>query len=126
MCIILLISISRRQVKRLRDDRIPLTVSPLSNVKLNVVETLNQHPIKKMLDLGLNVSVHSDDPAYFGGYITQNYLAAMDALDLNQRDVLRLAMNAIDSAFVTKSEKDEMKQQLRDAAQSLLEMKMQV
>lgn len=110
-------------VKRLRDNRIPLTVSPLSNVRLNVVETLKQHPIKKMLDLGLNVSIHSDDPAYFGGYITQNYLAAMHALDLNERDVLRLAMNAIDSAFVTTSEKDEMKQQLRDAAQSLLVMK---
>lgn len=103
-------------VQRLRDERIPLTVCPLSNVKLRVFDTLKQHNLKRMIDLGLNVSIHSDDPAYFGGYITQNYLAVIDALGINERDVVRLALNAINSAFVLESEKVAMRQQLRDAA----------
>jgi adenosine deaminase len=71
-----------------------MTVCPLSNVKLGVFDTLKQHNLKRMLDLGLNVSIHSDDPAYFGGYITQNYLAAIDALDMNESDIMCLATNA--------------------------------
>lgn len=108
-------------VRRLRDERIPLTVCPLSNVKLRVFDTLKQHNLKRMLDLGLNVSIHSDDPAYFGGYITQNYLAVIDALDIDERDVIRLALNAINSAFLSESEKVAMRQQLRDAARPLLD-----
>jgi len=96
-----------------------MTVCPLSNVKLGVFDTLKQHNLKRMLDLGLNVSIHSDDPAYFGGYITQNYLAAIDALDMNESDIMCLATNAINSTFLLESDRVAMRQQLRDAAYCL-------
>ena len=82
-------------------------------------DTLKQHNLKRMLDLGLNVSIHSDDPAYFGGYITQNYLAAIDALDMNESDIMCLATNAINSTFLLESDRVAMRQQLRDAAYCL-------
>ena len=75
-------------VARLRQERIPLTVCPLSNVRLCVFETMGEHPLKKMLEAGLMVTVNSDDPAYFGGYINENYLAVQQALDLSE-DALR-------------------------------------
>jgi len=109
-------------VQRLRDEHIPLTVCPLSNVKLGVFDTLKQHNLKRMLDFGLNVSIHSDNPAYVGGYITQNYLAVIEALGMNESDVVCLAMNAINSTFVLESERVVMRQQLRDAARPLLLM----
>jgi adenosine deaminase len=86
-------------VRRLVDDRIPLTVCPQSNLKLRVVDQLADHPLKRMLDLGLNVSVHSDDPAYFGGYIGDNYRSVAVALGLGAADLHQLAANSLRSSF---------------------------
>jgi adenosine deaminase len=87
-------------VRRLRDDRIPLTVCPLSNVKLRVFDTMHQHPLRRMLEAGLAATVNSDDPAYFGGYIEENFAQAASALALDKRQVHELARNAFVGAFV--------------------------
>jgi adenosine deaminase len=87
-------------VRRLRDDRIPLTVCPLSNVKLRVFDTMDKHPLRRMLDAGLVATVNSDDPAYFGGYIEENFREAAEALDLGKRQLGALARNAFASAFI--------------------------
>ena len=87
-------------VARLRDDRIPLTVCPLSNLELGVVEHLAAHPIKRMLDLGLLATVNSDDPAYFGGYINENFRRVAEAVDLSTDDVETLARNSLEASFI--------------------------
>ncbi len=89
-----------RLVERLRADGIPLTVCPLSNVKLGVFERIDDHNLKALLELGLSVTVNSDDPAYFGGYITDNFLAAHEALGLDENDVVSLTRNAILASFL--------------------------
>jgi adenosine deaminase len=86
-------------VRRLVREQIPLTVCPLSNVKLRVVDTMRDHPLKKMLDRGLKVTINSDDPAYFGGYVGENYRAAAEALSLSREEVERLAKNSFDASF---------------------------
>lgn len=88
-----------RLVARLREEQIPLTVCPQSNLKLRVVDDLAQHPLRQMLEAELNVSIHSDDPAYFGGYIGDNYLRTAEALSLDARQVATIAENSIRSAF---------------------------
>jgi adenosine deaminase len=92
-------------VERLVDERIPLTVCPLSNVKLRVFDTLEDHNLKRLLDSGLCVTVNSDDPAYFGGYVGENYLRVQQALDLDAADVLRLAKNAFTASFLNDEDK---------------------
>ena len=87
-------------VRRLRDDRIPLTVCPLSNVKLCVFKTMDQHPLRRMLEAGLAATVNSDDPAYFGGYIGENFQEAAAALDLSARQVGELTRNALTGSFL--------------------------
>ncbi len=87
-------------VDRLVADQIPLTVCPLSNVMLRVFPTLADHPLKRMLDLGLNVSIHSDDPAYFGGYIALNYTETAAALGLSDAQLEAVARNSIRSSFL--------------------------
>jgi len=89
----------RKLVGRLARERIPLTVCPLSNVQLRVFESLGEHNLKQLLDLGLAATINSDDPAYFGGYITENFLAAQRALGLTRADIVRLVSNAIDGSF---------------------------
>ena len=79
----------RRLVQRLEADRIPLTVCPLSNVKLRVVDTLEQHPLAKMLEHGLCATVNSDDPAYFGGYVGENLAGVAKALRARRRRARR-------------------------------------
>jgi len=91
----------------LKEHQIPLTVCPLSNIKLCVFETLKQHPIKQLLDADLKVSVNSDDPAYFGGYVQENFMAIYEALDLSQQDLYQLAKNSFLSSFLSESEKEE-------------------
>lgn len=86
-------------VARLRDDRIPLTVCPLSNLELGVVKDLWSHPIKRMLDLGLLATVNSDDPAYFGGYINENFRRLAEAVDLSDEDIATLTRNSLEAAF---------------------------
>ena len=87
-------------VERLRRDQVPLTVCPLSNLALNVVERLEDHPIIAMVEGGLLVSVNSDDPAYFGGYVGDNYLALERALGWGPDDLAGLARNSITSSFL--------------------------
>ncbi|CAN5822426.1 adenosine deaminase [soil metagenome] len=87
-------------VARLRRDEVPLTVCPLSNVALRVVEDLTEHPLPLLLDEGLVVSVNSDDPAYFGGYIGDNYRAVAHALGLDSATMTRLATDSIRSSFL--------------------------
>ena len=90
---------------RLAADRIPLTVCPLSNVKLRVFESLEQHNLKLLLNHGLCVTINSDDPAYFGGYLTENFLAVQEALRLERNDIYRLARNSFQAAFLSSDEK---------------------
>ncbi|WP_104180781.1 adenosine deaminase [Arthrobacter sp. B0490] len=87
-------------VERLIADRVPLTVCPLSNVRLRAVPAIADHPLPEMLARGLNVSVHSDDPAYFGGYLDDNVAALVDAFGLSIDDRARLAANSVRSAFL--------------------------
>jgi adenosine deaminase len=89
-----------RLVDRLVSARVPLTVCPLSNVKLRVVPTIEDHPVKRMLDRGLRVSLNSDDPAYFGDYITDNYLTVARTFSLSRAEIATIARNAIESTFL--------------------------
>jgi len=86
-------------VARLVRERIPLTVCPLSNVKLRVFDTLAQHNLPKLLAAGLRASVHSDDPAYFGGFVNDNYLQAFASLPLTAADAYTLLQNSLESSF---------------------------
>jgi adenosine deaminase len=93
-------------VARLAAERVPLTVCPLSNVKLRVFDTLAQHNLVRLLELGLCVTVNSDDPAYFGGYINQNYLETFEALSsLTSAHAYTLARNSFEASFATASQK---------------------
>ena len=92
-------------VARLAAEKIPLTVCPLSNVKLRVFSSMAQHNLKQLLEAGLRVTVNSDDPAYFGGYVAENYLAVAQALHLDRADIMRLAENSFRSSFLTEDEK---------------------
>ncbi|MCF8480649.1 MAG: adenosine deaminase [Rhodospirillum sp.] len=92
-------------VARLVTEGMTLTVCPLSNLKLRVVNDLTKHPLKSMLDLGLKVTVNSDDPSYFGGTIGENYRAVAQALDLGRDDLAQLARNGIEGAFSTPERK---------------------
>jgi adenine deaminase len=91
--------------ERLAREAIPLTVCPLSNVKLKVFPRMEDHNLKRLLDQGLRVTVNSDDPAYFGGYIAANYRAAQRALGLDRADIARLARNSFEASFLPAAEK---------------------
>ncbi len=86
-------------------NKVPLTVCPLSNVKLRVFDRMDNHNLKKMLDQGLHVTVNSDDPAYFGGYIEENFAAVQQALNLNREDIHVLARNSFEAAFLNAEER---------------------
>jgi adenosine deaminase len=86
--------------------KIPLTICPLSNHKLRVVDKLENHPLKKMMEMGLEVTINSDDPAYFGGYINENYLAIANALNLSKEDICRIAKNSFNASFLTDVDKE--------------------
>ena len=88
-------------VQLLRSQKIPLTLCPLSNLKLKVIQRMEDHPILKMLDKELIVTINSDDPAYFGGYINDNYLAVCNALNINQKQITEIALNSFKSSFLT-------------------------
>lgn len=95
----------RRLVERLRRDQVPLTVCPLSNVRLRVFDRIEDHNIGLLLEAGLCVSVHSDDPAYFGAYVNDNYRAVRDAHGLGRSEILRLARNSLVGSFLDDTEK---------------------
>lgn len=101
-------------VDRLVREQIPLTVCPLSNIKLRGFETMADHNLKRLLDLGLCVTVNSDDPAYFGGYMTENFLAVQHALGLDKEDLQRLAQNAIQASFISKQQRKRLLDELNE------------
>lgn len=103
-------------VGRLAAERIPLTMCPLSNQRLQVTPDLRRHPLKRLLDAGVLVTVNSDDPAYFGGYVGANYLAIVEALELTEADVVALARNSIDASFLGDAAKVELVAELEAAA----------
>jgi adenosine deaminase len=99
-------------VERLVADGIALTVCPLSNVKLRVFPDLGRHNLRRLLHRGVRITINSDDPAYFGGYIGDNYLAAQWALGLDRDDLARIARNGIEAAFVDKGRRGELREDL--------------
>ena len=99
-------------VQKLQDDQIPLTVCPLSNIKLCVFNKLNDHNLKKMLDKKLMVMINSDDPAYFGGYLNKNLIECQIALDLSMKEVKTLIINSFQSSFLKEDKKREWIKQL--------------
>ncbi|RLA31801.1 MAG: adenosine deaminase [Gammaproteobacteria bacterium] len=92
-------------VARLVDEQVPLTVCPLSNLKLRVFNTLEEHNLKELLDAGLCVTINSDDPAYFGGYIGENFQQSQRALGLSAEDIYVLAKNAFAASFISDGDK---------------------
>jgi len=113
----------KKLVQRLAMRNVPLTVCPLSNLKLRVVENLADHPLRDMLDAGLLANVNSDDPAYFGGYMNDNFRAIAAALDLTEDEIVTLAKNSFTGSFLAQddidhwhSEIDSVADELRDKA----------
>ena len=99
-------------VERLRAQRIPLTVCPLSNVKLRVFDSIHGHNLPDLLDADLLVTINSDDPAYFGGYINENFIAVQEAFNLTKRDLAGLARNSFEAAFLPDEQRREVLQEL--------------
>ena len=99
-------------MQRLAKDRIPLTVCPLSNLKLRVFPTLAQHNLQRMLDAGIMATVNSDDPAYFGGYINENYTQTFAALGMTSAHAYHLARNSFDASFIDASLRSQYVQRL--------------
>ncbi len=95
-------------VKRIASEQIPLTVCPLSNLKLCVVTDMRQHPLRQMLNSGLLVTLNSDDPAYFGGYVNENYIAVQQALNLSRTELADLARNSFTASFLSREDRREM------------------
>jgi len=103
-------------VAELARRRVPLTVCPLSNLKLCVVNDLRDHPMKRLLDAGLCATVNSDDPAYFGGYLNANFEQTVQALGLSRDDVIALARNSIEASFVSEARRVELLAELAAVA----------
>ena len=108
-------------MRRLADAQVPLTVCPLSNVKLRVFPTLAQHNLRQLLDAGLCVTVNSDDPAYFGGYLNDNFLQLFTALDLGPRHAYQLAFNSFEASFADDTAKRGWERQLKAYFEGLRE-----
>lgn len=100
-------------VSRLARARIPLTVCPLSNVSLKVFPSLSEHNLKDLLDAGLMVTLNSDDPAYFGGYVNDNYLAAWRSLNLAREEISRIARHGFEASFLDAASKLRLQAELR-------------
>ncbi len=92
-------------VKKLIDEQIPLTVCPLSNTRLKVFSDMTKHNIMQLLEQGMCVTINSDDPAYFGGYLLENYIAVRDALGMSKGQAIKLAGNSIRASFLSEAEK---------------------
>lgn len=95
-------------VADLARDGVPLTMCPLSNVKLRVFDELTDHNLRQLLEAGVRVTINSDDPAYFGGYIGDNYVATAAALDLSEEQLIQIARNSIEASFVSAARRDEL------------------
>ncbi|MFA5806251.1 MAG: adenosine deaminase [Melioribacteraceae bacterium] len=101
-------------IDELVKSKMPLTVCPLSNLKLKVVDDLKNHPLKKMIQKNLLVTINSDDPAYFGGYINENYSAIAYALDLSKDEICQLAKNSFQASFLNDDQKEKMMEKVDD------------
>ncbi|MDH3517298.1 MAG: adenosine deaminase [Acidimicrobiia bacterium] len=99
-------------VARLAATGVPLTMCPLSNLALRGVDRLEDHGLKRLLNQGVKVTVNSDDPAYFGGYVADNYLAVAEALDLQRSDLVALAANSIEACFLDEASKEKLVNEL--------------
>ena len=106
-------------VARLVRERIPLTVCPLSNLRLKVVDDIRRHPLRTMMDKGLFVTVNSDDPAYFGGYVNENFAAVQEGLGLSDEDLAQLARNSFEAAFLPQEDKRRLVRQVDDYVASV-------
>lgn len=95
---------------------IPLTSCPLSNLRLKVIKDMSEHPLKEMLERGILVTVNSDDPAYFGGYLNDNFIAAADALNLSKEDIVQLVQNSFEASFITDGEKKVFRKKVEQAS----------
>jgi adenosine deaminase len=91
---------SAELTSRLAREGMALTVCPLSNIKLRVFDAMDSHNLRRLLDAGLAVTINSDDPAYFGGYVNENYFATFEALPLDASHARQLARNSFEAAFV--------------------------
>lgn len=107
--------------QRLIDEQKVLTVCPLSNDRLQVVKDITDHPLQQMLDLGLYATVNSDDPAYFGGYMNENFEAVQSALNLTMDDIKTLTINAINGSFIDDSRKATLRQDVENHHQRFIE-----
>ncbi len=87
-------------IKRIANDKLALTMCPLSNQRLQSVPDLSKHQLRKFMDYGVKVTINSDDPAYFGGYVNENYQALADALNLSTDEITTIAKNSLDACFV--------------------------
>lgn len=92
-------------MQRLIQEKMPLTVCPLSNLKLCVVDDMKQHNIRRLLQQGVQVTVNSDDPSYFGGYMNDNFVAIQEALDLSKDELKQLAINSFEASFIADEQK---------------------
>ena len=92
-------------VARIADSGMAMTVCPLSNLRLQVINDMKKHPLKQMLDAGICATINSDDPSYFGGYVNENYEAVQQALDLEPEDLVRLARNSFKGSFMQDRDK---------------------
>ena len=99
-------------MQRLIREKMPLTVCPLSNLKLCVVDDMAQHNIRRLLQQGVHVTVNSDDPSYFGGYMNDNFIAIAEALDLSNDELKHLAKNSFEASFISEAEKQKWTQQI--------------
>jgi adenosine deaminase len=106
-------------VEQLIAERVPLTVCPLSKIKLRVFDTMAQHNIGELLRRGLCVTINSDDPAYFGGYMTDNFLAVAEAHSMSTREISQFTFNAIEASFTSKHEKQRLETIVNDALKLL-------
>ena len=100
-------------MQRLIAEKMPLTVCPLSNLKLCVVDDMQQHNIRCLLQQGVHVTVNSDDPSYFGGYMNDNFIAIAEALDLSNEELKQLAINSFEASFITDADKEQWINQIR-------------
>lgn len=101
-------------VRRLVDDKIALTLCPTSNVALKVIKKMGEHPVAKMLEKGIIATIHSDDPAYFGGYMNENYYQTAKALNLSIAQIQQLALNAFQASWLSATEKEKWYKKVND------------
>jgi adenosine deaminase len=101
-------------VERLLQEKVALTLCPLSNVALKVIQKMEEHPVAKMLDKGLIATIHSDDPAYFGGYMNENYYETAKALNLNKSQLMQLTINAFEASWLSTARKEEHINQVKE------------